>query len=90
MNDAEAFELFRACHAVMDRRSRLLIIGQLMGTGARPGPAAHSDLRMLVIMGDAEVRTEEELRTLLAEAGLSVTRIVGVGRAGAIVEAVRT
>jgi len=90
MNDAEAAQILRGCQAAMGQQSRLLVIGQLMGTGATPGPAALSDLRMLVIMGKAEVRTEEELRALLANAGLRITRIVATGRAGAIVEAVRT
>jgi hypothetical protein len=48
------------------------------------------DLRMLVIFGEAGLRTEEELRTLLIDAGLRITRIVSAGRAGAIVEAGRT
>ena len=46
-------------------------------------------MRMLVIFGAAGLRTESELRALMAEAGLSVTRIVGTERAGAIVEAAR-
>ena len=45
---------------------------------------------MLVICGEAGLRTEDELRALLAEARLSVTHIVTAGRAGAIVEATRT
>jgi O-methyltransferase len=87
MSDAEAVQVFQTCHAAMSPRSRLLIIGELMGTGAAAGPAAHLDLRMLVIYGEAGVRTEEELRTLLTNAGLRITRIVGAGRAGSIVEA---
>jgi len=89
MNDAEAAQVFQACRCVMGQRSRLLVIGELMGFGAAPGPAALLDLRMLVIFGEAGLRTEAELRALMAEAGLSVTRIVGTGRAGAIVEAAR-
>ena len=81
---------FRACRAAMDQRSRLLVIGELMGSGAAPGMPAHLDLRMLVIFGEAGLRTEDELRALLAEASLSVTRIVTAGRAGALVEATCT
>jgi hypothetical protein len=73
----------------MSRHGRLLVIGGLMGTGAAVGPAAQSDLRMLVIFGEAGVRTEEELRALLADGGFQVTRVVPAGRAGTIVEAVR-
>lgn len=90
MSDAEAAQIFRACHAAMSPRSRLLVIGELMGTGAVTGPAVHSDLRMLVIFGEAGVRTEEELRTLLVNASFRITRIAASGRAGAIVEAQRT
>ena len=45
---------------------------------------------MLVIFGEAGVRTEEELRALLADSGFQVTRVAPAGRAGAIVEAART
>ena len=90
MSDAEAVQVFRACHARMGRYGRLLVIGELMGTGAVAGPAAQFDLRMMVIFGQAGVRTEEELRALLADGGLQITRIVPAGRAGAIVEASRT
>jgi hypothetical protein len=89
MSDAEAAQLLHACHAAMSPHSRLLVTGQLMATGTQPGPAAHLDLRMLVIFGEAGVRTQDELRTLLANAGLRITTIVGAGRAGAIVEAER-
>ena len=71
----------------MGRHSRLLVIGTLIGTGAAAGPAAQTDLHMMVIFGEAGVRTEEELRALLAASGFQVTRIVPAGRAGAIVEA---
>jgi hypothetical protein len=87
MSDAEAVQVLRACHATMSRHSRLLVIGALLGTGATAGPAAQADLRMLVIFGEAGVRTEEELRALLADSGFQVMRIVPAGRAGAIVEA---
>jgi len=42
---------------------------------------------MLVIFGETGLRTKSQLRALLAEAGLLVTRVVGAGRAGAIIEA---
>jgi hypothetical protein len=89
MNDEEAAQVFQACRSAMGQRSRLLVIGELMGFDAAPGPAAHLDLRMLVIFGEAGLRTEAELRALMAEAGLSVMRIIGTERAGAIVEAAR-
>jgi hypothetical protein len=89
MSHAEAVQVFRACHAAMDGHSRLLIIGELIGTGATVGPAVQLDLRMLVIFGEAGVRTEEELRTLLTASGFQLTRVVPAGRAGAIVEASR-
>jgi hypothetical protein len=87
MNDAEAAQVFQASRAAMGPHSRLLVIGELMGSGVTPASAVHADLRMLVIVGEAGVRTEEELRTLLVDAGLRITRIIAAGRAGAIVEA---
>ena len=82
LSDAEAAQVFQACHAAMSRHSRLFVIGELIGTGAALGQAVH------LVFGEAGVRTEEELRTLLVKAGLRITRIVAAGRAGAIVEAV--
>jgi hypothetical protein len=89
LGDTEAIQVFRACHAAMAEHSRLLIIGELMGTGAELGRAAHADLRMLVIFGESGVRTEKELETLLVEANLRITRVAAAGLAGTIVEAVR-
>jgi hypothetical protein len=87
MRDPEAVEVFRACHAAMGRPGRLLIIGRLMETGTAIGPAAQSDLHMMLIFGEAGLRTAEELRALLADGGFQVTHMVPAGRAGAIVEA---
>jgi hypothetical protein len=86
MNGTEAERVFQACHAAMSPYSRLLVIGELMGVDAALGRAVQSDLRMLVVFGEAGVRTEGELRTLLADAGLRITRIAGAGRAGIVVE----
>jgi hypothetical protein len=43
---------------------------------------------MMVIFGEAGVRTEAELRGLLTKSGFHVSRIIPAGAAGAIVEAV--
>jgi hypothetical protein len=45
---------------------------------------------MMVIFGEAGVRTEEELRALLADGGFQVTRSIPAGHAGTIVEATPT
>jgi hypothetical protein len=87
MSDTEAVRLFRACNAAMGGHGRLLIIGTLIGPGAATGAATQVDLRMVVIFGEAGVRTEEELRALLAEVGFQVTRSIPAGHAGTIVEA---
>ena len=89
MSDAEAAQVFRACHAAMDGNSRLLIVGDIIGSGASVRPAVQKDLSMLVNFGEAGVRTEEELRALLTGCGFQLTRLVLAGRAGAIVEASR-
>jgi len=41
LSDAEASGVFQACRVAMSPHSRLLVIEQLMGTGAALGPAAH-------------------------------------------------
>ena len=87
MSDSEAVQVFRACNAAMGRHGRLLIIGTLIGPGAATGPAAQADLRMMVIFGEAGVRTEDELRALLADGGFRVARSISAGHAGTIVEA---
>jgi hypothetical protein len=69
MSDAHAEQAFYACRAAMGQRSRLLVIEELMGSGGALGPAAHLDLRMFVIFGEAELRTVAQLRALLGRGG---------------------
>jgi O-methyltransferase domain/Dimerisation domain len=88
MSDLESVGVFRACHGAMAGHGRLLVIGGLIGTGPAASAAAQGDLTMLVIFGQAGVRTEEEMRSLLTDSGFHVTRVIPAGRAGAVVEAV--
>ncbi len=88
MSDDEAVKVFRACHGAIGGHGRLLVIGGLLGTGPAAAAAAQGDLAMMVIFGEAGVRTEQEIKSLLTNGGFQVTRIVPAGRGGAVVEAV--
>src|SRR5262245_61628154 len=78
-DDARCLVILRNCRRAMRVGSRVLIIESI--APARPGPfpydamVASTDLNMLIMTGGRE-RTEAEFRTLLAAAGLAVTRIV--------------
>jgi hypothetical protein len=66
----------------------LLLIEMVLPEGAAPHPGKLLDIFMLVGTGGQE-RTAAEYETLLAKAGLRVTRVVPTISAASVVEAVR-
>jgi O-methyltransferase domain len=70
----------------MNARSRLLIIEMILPPDDTPHPAKIADIVMLVAP-DGQERTEREYETLLAKAGLRLTRVVPTGSAASVVEA---
>jgi O-methyltransferase domain/Dimerisation domain len=73
--DAESVEILRACRRSMPMHGRLLLVEQLLDGSPDPLGTAFSDLTMLVVAGGQE-RTTHEYASLLATAGLALTRTV--------------
>ncbi len=73
--DAESVEILRICRRSMPMHGRLLLVEQLLDRAPDPVGTAFSDLTMLVVAGGQE-RTTEEYGSLLAAAGLALTRTI--------------
>jgi hypothetical protein len=75
-DDEAATAILRNCRAVMAPQSRLLIVERVLPEQVtrRDRESVLLDLQMLAVTGGQE-RTEPEFRTLLAEAGFSLTAI---------------
>jgi O-methyltransferase domain len=65
----------------------LLVIEMVLPDDHRLSPAHWSDLNMLVMTGGQE-RTAREYGTLLAQAGLRLTRLIPTGSPYEVLEAV--
>ena len=75
-DDADAGRILESCRSAMPETSRLLIVDAILPDRASDRPAAiRMDLHMLVLLGARE-RTESEFRTLLAENGFQLERVV--------------
>ncbi|MBL8726025.1 MAG: methyltransferase [Planctomycetes bacterium] len=77
-DDARAKLLLRRCLANLAPGGRLLVVEFVLAPDDRPDLAATMDLEMLVLNG-GRVRRRPELRRLLADAGLSIERMVDLG-----------
>jgi hypothetical protein len=76
-DDADASRIMRNCRLAMGATGRVLVVERLVGANHSAGLALlANDLEMMVNIGGRE-RTEPEFRTLFAEAGLQVRRIIG-------------
>ena len=95
MNDALATTILRNCRRVMATGGAVTLIEWVMPTsGEAVDPytfwdTASMDLSMLAIDGSAgwRVRTAHEFRTLLADGGLALSRIIPTGSSVNVIEA---
>ena len=95
MNDALATTILRNCRRVMATGGAVILIEWVMPTsGEAVDPytfwdTASMDLNMLAIDGGAgwRVRTAQEFRTLLADAGFTLSRIIPTGSSVNVIEA---
>ena len=86
-DDARAAAILRNCRRVVPPHGRLLVIEQVLPEAVADAPAVvQMDLQMLVMTGGRQ-RTAAELRTLLAEARLRVTRLIPTCTAVSLLEA---
>ena len=85
--DPESVAILRACREAMPDQGMLLLVEQLLDEGPDHARTAFSDLNMLVGPGGRE-RTVDEYRSLLATAGLTLTKVIPTGTAVFVIEAV--
>jgi len=86
--DADCVRVLRACRQAMSAGSRLLIIDPLVPPGGdRPVSTQLSDVLMMAVFEGRE-RTESQIAALLAEAGLTLNRVIPTPTTLTIVEAV--
>jgi len=88
-DDARALAILKSCRKAMTSTARLLIVERVMPARAEQGSteAYLLDLELLVLTPGGRERTEDDLRTLLAAAGLHVTRIVPTRSPVSVIEA---
>jgi hypothetical protein len=87
--DEKALAILKNCRSAMNPGSTLLIIEMIVPPGNEPSASKLLDLEMLVVTGGRE-RGEEEFRRLLADARLSLQRVLPVGRELFVLEAARS
>ena len=73
-NEDKCLTILRNCRAAMTTTTRLLIIELVLREGNAPGFGS-SDMVMMALTGGAE-RTAREFASLLARAGLTMTRVL--------------
>ena len=86
-SDENASKILRNCRAAMGRVSKVLVIDPMLPDGAEPHYNRLTDLLMMAVPG-GRCRSEVEFRELLADAGMSVTRVIDTGTSNFIIEAV--
>ncbi|QIS18629.1 methyltransferase [Nocardia terpenica] len=84
--DASAERILRTVRAAMTADARLILVEIVLPEDNRPHPGKYIDLEMLVNSGGRE-RTEADYRSLLARAGLAVTRVVPTASPESVLEA---
>ena len=84
-NEDQCLTILRNCRAAMTPTSRLLIIELVLREGNAPGFGS-ADMVMMTLTGGAE-RTAREFESLLARAGLTMTRVIPTTTSASIVEA---
>jgi len=85
-NEARCLTILENVRRAMTPASRLLLIELVLRDGATPGFGS-ADMAMMVLTGGAE-RTAREYASLLARAGLEMTRVLPTSTSASIVEAV--
>jgi O-methyltransferase domain/Dimerisation domain len=87
--DDDALAILRNCRRALAESGRLLVIDGVIPRGNDPHPRKLLDLQMLVGAGGRE-RLEEEWRTLFAQAGFSLTRVIPTDTELSIIEGKRS
>ena len=86
--DEKALTILRNCHRAMPPHGRLLVVESVIPPGNEPFAGKFLDLVMLLIPGGKE-RTAAEYRTLFAQAGFELSKIVPTGTEVSVIEAIK-
>ena len=89
--DDKAMAILQSCHRAMGKNGKLLLIERVLPSRADRSAMLHpyaslADLMMMVIGG--QERTETEFRTLYAQAGFTLTRIIPTQSPFSVIEGV--
>ncbi|MDC0708211.1 methyltransferase [Stigmatella sp. ncwal1] len=85
-NDVQAGKVLRACRAQLPRQGRLLAIEYVLPAGDAFSPGKLLDLEMMVVCGGQE-RTLEHWKSLMADNGLTLDRVIATPSGVSIIEA---
>jgi len=85
-DDESALKILRNCRSAQRPSSQLLLLESVMSPHGMPSAASLFDVNMLVMLGGRE-RTEEEYRSLLAQASFRLTRVIPVSDRRSVIEA---
>jgi hypothetical protein len=88
-DDEKCLTILRNCHRAMPAHGRLLVVESVIPPGNEPFGGKFLDLVMLLIPGGKE-RTEEEYRSLFAQAGFELSQIVSTGSEVSVIEGVKS
>ena len=86
-DDEHSLVILRNCRKAMNPGGRLLILEMVIPAGNAPHPGKILDMEMIVI-DEAQERTEEEYRSLLDKAGFKLERVIPTESAVSVVEAI--
>jgi len=86
--DEKAVQILRNCREAMNPGGRVLVMDPVIPTGNEPHTGKIMDLVCMAIYEGGRERREEELRRVLAEAGLRLTRVIDTGCFISVVESV--
>lgn len=87
-DDDQAVQILRTCRAAMADSACVLLAEIVLPDGPAPSMGKLADLEMLVMTAGGRQRTEAELRALLGQAGLRLTRTIPSTSIVSLVEAV--
>lgn len=87
-DDDSSIAILKNCHDAMVEDGKLLLVEMVIPPGNEPFFGKLLDLHMLVMHGGHD-RTEAEYRTLLAQAGFKMTKMITAKSLRSVVEAVR-
>lgn len=87
-DDEKSLTILKNCHTAMPADAKLLVVESVIPAGNEPFAGKFLDLVMLMIPGGKE-RMAEEYRSLFAEAGFELTRIIPTESELSIIECVK-